>query len=180
MHREAVVLIAMLVATSTATAQTDSAPQWPVDSRVRIRTTSNQTVVGQLAEVRGDTLVIRKEAALFRPWKRILADSARQIEISRDRYISAERVVGGALAGAAATVVMGFVMDAVMPDPCTGDGCEDSGPIDLDVTVLGAAAGAIGGAMYLADRWEEVPKPLRVSVAPARGQARVVFSLSFR
>ena len=180
MHRQAIALIAMLVAASTATAQTDSAPQWPVDSRVRIRTMSNQTVVGRLAEVRGDTLVIRKEGALFRPWKRILADSARQIEVSRDRYISAGRVVGGALAGAAAMVAMGFVMDAVMPDLCTGDGCEDSRAIHTDVVVLGAAVGAIGGAMYLADRWEEVPKPVRVSVAPARGQARVVFSLSFR
>jgi hypothetical protein len=169
-----------LIAASTASAQTDSAPHWPVATRVRVQTASNRTVVGQLAEVRGDTLVIQEEWALFGGRKRVPVESVRRIEISRDRYISAGRVVGGALGGAAAAVLTAFLVDAVMPDLCTGDGCEDTSPIQPDLIALGAVLGALGGVIDRADRWEQLPRPIRVNVAPERGEARLVLSFSFR
>ena len=179
MRRIATVLAATLVTTTVAAAQSDSASQWPVGSRVRIRTTK-ETVIGQLTEVRGDTLVIRKDDALFRPWKKIPADSATGLAISRKRYISSERIIGGALGGAAAMVLTYVVMDAVMPDLCTGDGCDDSGPRYVQGAVLGGVVGGLSGVVFPADRWEEVPTPMRVGFLPSRKETRVGFSMSFR
>lgn len=178
--RRLVAAFAIALAVAPVGAQTDSIAQWPVEARVRIRTTNNRTVIGQLTEVRGDTLIVRKEGALFRPWTKILADSAGHIEVSRSRYISAERVAWGALAGAAGMVLTYVVMDAVMPDVCVFGSCEDSSPDYVRAGALGAAAGALSGVLYLADRWEGVPKPLRVGFAPARGQARIALSFAFR
>ena len=168
-----------LIATSAASAQTDSTPQWPVDSRVRVHTTNNRTVIGRLAEVRGDTLVIRDQWALFGGRKRVLAASVQRIDVSREQYISAGRAVGGAVAGAATMVAMGYLYDAVLPDLC-GQGCKETSPIQPDLIAMGALLGAMGGAMNMADRWEEIPRPVRVNVAPDRGEARIVLSFSFR
>ncbi|HJU69277.1 MAG TPA: hypothetical protein VJ650_13635 [Gemmatimonadaceae bacterium] len=179
MRRIAHALAIALAMTSVAGAQADSVSQWPVGSRVRIRTTK-ESVVGQLTELRGDTLVIRKEDALFRPWKRIHVDSALALAVSRGRYISGERVAGGALGGAAAMVLTYVLMDAVIPDMCTGDGCDDSGPGYVQAALLGGAVGALGAVVIPADRWEEVPKPLRVSLVPWREHTRLVLSFSFR
>ena len=179
MRSIAYALAIALVATSVAGAQSDSASQWPVGSRVRIKTTKG-SVVGHLTELRGDTLIIRKADALFRPWKKILVDSAVALDVSRGRYISADQVVRGALAGAAAMVLTYVLMDAVLPDLCTGDGCDNSGPNYLQGAALGGAVGALGGVAIPADRWEEVPKPIRVGLDPTRGQARLAFSFSFR
>lgn len=179
MRRIATVLAITLVVTTVADAQSDSASQWPVGSRVRIRTTK-QAIVGQLTELRGDTLVIRKDDALFRPWKKIPVDSAVGLAVSRGRYISSEQVIGGALGGAAAMVLTYVLMDAVIPDMCTGDGCDDSGPDYVQAAALGGAVGALGGVVFPADRWEEVPRPMRVGFLPSRREARVAFSLSFR
>ena len=178
--RRLVAAFAIALAVAPVGAQTDSIARWPVESRVRIRTTTNQTVIGQLTEVRGDTLIVRKEGALFRPWRKVLVDSAGRIEVSRSRYISAERVAGGALAGAAGMILTYVLMDAVMPDFCIWGNCGDSSPDYAQAGALGAAAGALSGVLHLADRWEEVPKPLRVGFAPARGEARIALSFAFR
>ena len=178
--RRLVAAFAIALAAAPVAAQADSIARWPVESRVRIRTTNNQTVIGQLTEVRGDTLIVRKEGALFRPWKKVLADSAGRIEVSRGRYISGERVAEEALAGAAVVILTYVVMDAVIPDFCDSDNCGASFPDYARAGALGAAAGALSGVLHPADRWEEVPKPVRVGFVPARGQARIGFSFAFR
>ena len=179
MRRIAHAFAIVLITTSVAGAQSDSGSQWPVGSRVRIRT-AKESIVGHLTELRGDTLIIRKDEALFRPWKKILVDSTVALAVSRGRYISADKVVRGALAGAAAMVLTYVLMDAVLPDMCTGDGCDNSGPNYLQGAALGGAVGALEGVVIPADRWEEVPMPVRVGLDTTRGQARLAFSLSFR
>ena len=178
--RRLVAAFAIALAAAPVGAQSDSIARWPVESRVRIRTTNNQTVIGQLTEVRGDTLIVRKDGALFRRWKKVLADSAGRIEVSRGRYISGERVAVGALAGAAGAILASVVMDAVMSDFCMWETCGNSSPDYARAGALGAAAGALSGLMNPADRWEEVPKAVRVGFAPARGQARIALSFAFR
>lgn len=179
MRRIASALAVALVVVSAAGAQSDSGSQWPVGSRVRIRTTK-ETIVGQLTELRGDTLVIRKDDALFHPWKRVPVDSAVALAVSRGRYISSERVIGGALGGAAAMVLTYVLMDAVVPDMCSGDGCDDSGPSYVQAALLGGAVGALGGVVFPADRWEELRTPVRIGLLPSGKEARVAISLRFR
>lgn len=179
MHRHLAVLMALLVSAPLVSAQSDSVVGWPVGSRVRVWTAAHRHVVGELSEVRGDTLIITKTGMSRHQW-RLHADSTQRVEISRGQYVSAERVVGGALGGAAASLLMYVLMDNAIPDWCTGDGCSESDPDYFQTAAIGAAVGAALGAMRLADRWEDAPKPVRVSIAPTHRQARVALSLAFR
>jgi hypothetical protein len=163
----------------TASAQMDSAATWPIGSRVRVWTAPGRNVAGELTEVRGDTLIVTKTGISSHSWT-LHVDSARRIEVSRGRYVSADRIVAGALLGAASVLAFVSLFDAAIPDLCPWEQCAESGPTNAQLTMMGAAAGAVAGAMRLADRWEEVSKPVRVSIVPQHREARVAIAVIWR
>lgn len=168
----AVAAVALLVA-GPLRAQSDTASTWPVGSRVRVSTQTTRKVVGKLSEVRGDTLVIRTGSGLIRFRRKVHADSSLSIEISRERYVSARRIAGGALAGAIGGVLLSVVLDEAVGDICVFGECSTSDPDYARGALIGGVGGALAGAMSFADRWEKVPSPVRVSVEPGGRRAQL-------
>ncbi|HEU5184625.1 MAG TPA: hypothetical protein VFU01_08650 [Gemmatimonadaceae bacterium] len=173
-------LIVALLAAPSSSAQTDTALQVAVGSRVRVRTPHSGTLIGELTEARGDTLVIRNSAWPLTSRTVVLDPSAR-VDVSRGRYVSGRRVLGYALGCAGATVVLyELFIDDVVDDFCPLGGCELSGSDYARAAGIGAAAGAVLGVILRAERWERVRSPLRVGVDPSHRQARFTVALTFR
>lgn len=174
-------LIGALLAAPSSSAQTDTALQVVVGSRVRVRAPHDRTLVGELTEARGDTLVIRKSASPLTSRTTVVLDSSTRVDISRGRYVSGRRVLGYALGGGGATVVWyALFMNAVVDDVCPLSECEMSGSDYAHAAGIGAAAGAVLGLIIRAERWERVRNPLHLGVDPSHRQARLTVALTFR
>lgn len=174
-------LIVALLAAPSASAQTDTALQVAVGSRVRVRTPGQHTFIGELTEARGDTLVIRRSAWPLTSRRTVVLDSSARVDISRGRYVSGQRVIGYALGGAGVVVVWyALFVQGVFDDLCPLSECELSGSDYAEAAGIGAAAGALLGVIMRAERWERVRSPLRVGVDPSHRQARVTVALAFR
>jgi hypothetical protein len=66
LRRHIGVLATALITASSLSAQSEAAP-WPIGSRVRIWTDTASTVIGQLIDVRGDTLIVDDKPHEFCP-----------------------------------------------------------------------------------------------------------------
>ena len=174
-------LIVALLAAPSSSAQTNTALQVAVGSRVRVRTAGQQTFIGELTEARGDTLVIRRSAWSLGSRTTVVLDSFARVDVSRGRYVSSRRVVGYALGGAGVMVVWYAVfVQGLFDDLCPFSECELSGSDYAEAAGIGAAAGALLGVMMRAERWERVRNPLRVGIDPSHRQARLTVALTFR
>jgi hypothetical protein len=95
----------------------------PADSRVRATLQDGEQVIGRIAEVRGDTLVVIRDGLLRHSRARLHADQVTRVDVSRGKYVSAERVISGGLLGA----LVGLVVVRLMPESntvrCSGDVC---------------------------------------------------------
>ena len=174
-------LIVALLAAPSSSAQTDTALQVAVGSRVRVRTARQHAFTGELAEARGDTLVIRGSAWPLTSRRTVVLDSSARVDISRGRYVSGQRVIGYALGGAGAVVVWyALFVQGVFDNLCPLNECELSGSDYAEAAGIGAAAGALLGVIMRSERWERVRSPLRVGFDPPHRQARVTVTLALR
>jgi hypothetical protein len=174
-------LIIALLAAPSSSAQTETALQVAVGSRVRVRAAGQHTFIGELTEARGDTLVIRRSSGPLASRTTVVLDSSARVEVSRGRYVSGQRVLGYALGGAGATVLWyALFMNAVVDDVCPLSECEMPATDYAEAAGIGAAAGALLGVILRAERWERVRSPLRVGVDPSHRQARVTVALTYR
>ena len=175
MHRAKLAFLAtLLVAASDVAAQSTLA----ANSRVRVVSWNGQRVIGRLAKIRGDTLIVVQDGLLWNPTYRIPVDRATRVEVSRGKYVHPARVIGGALLGAAAGVLTVHVVPGLTKTRCSADVCGTSSAVGEGM-VIGAAAGVVLGVLTPADRWEAVPKPVRLGLGGDARQARLGVSLSF-
>jgi hypothetical protein len=180
MHRLMLLAIVTLGVAKVG-AQTPAPVSWPVGERVRVWTSPFQKVVGKLAEVRGDTLVVHRPGPFFTTKaSKVVADSAVRIDVSKGRRLSVAHAAIGALAGAGLAVVLTGAVDHAVGDFCMLGECSESDPDIAGAALLGAAMGAVAGALKLEDRWREFPVPGRVQIAPSARGASIGLSFAFR
>lgn len=180
--RTGILAVALALATvSVATAQSDTTVSWPVGSRVRVWTGNAGGVVGQLIDVRRDTLIIDDTPrASRRPYVRIPARSTIRIEVSDGRRLNARNIAWGTLSGAAAGLLATFVfVDVLVAEFCWAD-CGDPEPDYRTAALIGAGLGALIGAARRVDEWREVPVPARLIIAPSSRRTVIGLSLTFR
>ena len=163
----------LLIAAPAIRAQTTV----PVNSRVRVEFGDGERVIGKLTENRGDTLVVIDEGLIWDSKYRIPADRMRRIDVSREKYVSAGRLFGGALLGALGALVTVAVVPGLV-EYCSGDTC-DLGSGFAAAMLVGIAGGVTLGYLTPADRWEAVPSPVRVGVGGGGQRARLGISLAF-
>lgn len=171
----------LLLCTSvlTSLAPAVAAAQRPLDpqpgERVRFRTRQGFTT-GSLIALTGDTVVIAEQQDGRTVQHSYRTGSLRSFEVRRGRRGHPVRgMFIGALVGAVAGPAIGQASCGAGDSWCFG------GVYGL---MLGpptcALLGAITGALVRTDRWTRVRRaPVRVSVAPAGGGARLGVSLSF-
>lgn len=117
----------------------------PLGTRVRVAAPDvlPSRFTGRATGMKGDTLLLMKRNEdLVVPF-----DAVRSLEISRGR----DRLLGGAigvLAGAAAGLAWGAILDAGCTDYCFGL---------LIGPILGVPTGAVAGALIGKERWERIP-----------------------
>jgi hypothetical protein len=170
------IVIASIVSTSL-TAQ--EIPGEPVaGQRVRIRVETGDRVVGKLAEVRGDTLLIQEDGVWFAPRTRVPMSSVHRIEVSRGRYISGRNLTVGILAGVAFGFFTLLIVEDQMQNVCIFGDCSDPSGDVANAVLLGAGAGLVLGLTKRADRWAEVPAhPVRVGLVPSASGVGVKISV---
>ena len=148
------------------------------DSRVRVTLQHGQQVIGRVAEVRGDTVVVIKDGLLWRPRVVLRADQMTGVDVSRGKYVSVGRVIAGGLVGA----LGGLIVYRLMPEPtsyrCSGDVCitkeKSKAPF-----LIGASGGVILGVVLPVDQWQAVPPPVRLGLGGDFRQARLGVSFAF-
>ena len=175
MHRAVLALLAtLLIGAPRIQAQTTL----PVDSRLRVTLQDGQQVIGRVAETRGDTVVVIKDGMLRQPRVRLHADQITRVDVSRGKYVSVGRVIGGGLVGA----LVGLVVVRLTPEPttlrCDGDICRTD-PKSNAAVLVGAAGGVLLGLVVPVDRWHPVAPPVRVGLGGDARQARLGFSFAF-
>ena len=146
----------------------------PANARVRVVSWNGQQVIGRLAETRGDTLVVVKDGLLWNPTYRIPVDRTTRVDVSRGKYVHPGRVVGGVLLGGLGGYIAGSLISITK---CSGDVC-GTGPAFPAALASGVAGGVMLGVFTPADRWEAVPKPVRVGFGGDGRHARVGVSLA--
>ena len=172
MHRAQLALLATLL---TAAPGIQAQSPLTANARVRVSSWNGQQVIGRLAEVRGDTLIVIKDGLLWNPTYRIPVDRTTRVDVSRGKYVHAGRVIGGALLGALGGYIAGFFISTT---ECSGDVC-GTGPAFPAANAIGVAGGVMLGVFTPADRWEPVPKPVRVGLGGDGRHARVGVLLAF-
>jgi hypothetical protein len=178
MRRYVIALAAALTA-APLSAQTDTAEGWPVGSRVRVWTAANRNVVGQLKEIRSDTLIIEMTGILTHE-ARIPTTWAVRVDISEGQRLSLANVAEGALGGAALGALTTLVLDEALGDLCPRDECEGRSADYKLATILGAVVGAVAGATQLEDKWREVGFPGRITIEPGARRTGIGLSIAFR
>ena len=172
MHRATLALLAtLLIVAPRVHAQSTI----PANARVRITSWNGQRVIGRLAEVHGDTLIVIQHGVLWSPTFRIPVDRRTRVDVSRGKYVHPGRVIGGALLGVVGGFIAGMVFSTTQ---CSGDVC-GTGPAFPAAMAIGIAGGVILGVLTPADRWEGVPSPVRVGLGGDARRARVGVSLAF-
>ena len=172
MHRARLALLAtLLIVAPGIQAQATLA----ANARVRVSSWNGQQVIGRLAEVRGDTLVVIKDGLLWNPTYRIPLDRRTRVDVSRGKYVHPGRVIGGALLGALGGYIAGIFIPTT---ECSGDVC-GTGPAFPAAMAIGVAGGVVLGVLTPADRWEAVSPPVRVGVGGDARHARIGVSLAF-
>ena len=182
--RWSMLFIFVVAMVSEAGGQSDSAAaRWPeVGSRVRITTYANRTVTGDLVNLRGDTLVVRTVRQLSTQLRHIPAgkvelipgSAVARVEVSRGRGFKVERVIGGALLGAAAGLAMAGTAEAML------GGFGKNSPDYGKAAAAGAAVGAVLGAATPGDRWEQTSHPTPPTLAPTTRVVRLRLTPTFR
>ena len=160
-------------------AQIDTLAQWPVGSRVRVWTGTDRHVVGRLAEIRADTLIVEMSGILTLEAK-ILAKSAVRVDVSDGQRLSPANIARGALGGAVLGALTTFVRDEARGDMCLDGACEESGADYRLAISLGAVVGAVAGATQLEDKWRAVGFPGRITIAPSPRRTGIGLSIAFR
>jgi len=128
-----------------------------VGTRVRVRLEGDPfQLVGYIAEVRRDTLLLARPAVQFERWRPLAVSAIEQLDVSAGHT---RRTALGFVIGAVAGVALTAAYNGVIQSQCFND-CPDR----VSVTI-GAAVGsvALGSAFYFvrAERWLPiaVPKP---------------------
>jgi hypothetical protein len=132
-------------------------------------------VTGQLVEVRGDTVVVVKSNGLLIA---VPGSLTRSIAVSRGKRASVGRVIGGALSGAAASLLATAVIPGLSVTKCSADICYTS-PAFENALFIGLVGGSMLGAILVVVRWETVPAPVRVGFGGGFRETRVGVSLTF-
>jgi hypothetical protein len=174
MHRAMLAAIAtLLMAAPSVYTQTNV----PANSRVRVEMRDGHHVIGRLTDVRADTLVVIDDGLILDSKYHIPGNQVRRIDVSREKYVSAGRVVGGALVGAVAGYVAAFLVPG-LAQQCSADVCESGSGLAAAILV-GIGAGVTLGYLTPADRWEAVPSPVRVGLGGDATHARVGILIAF-
>jgi hypothetical protein len=163
------VVAAASVAAPFARAQASGSLSAALTAGTRVRVTVPGRIVsrrvGTIADMRGDTLVLRmddREVALS-------AASIGQIEVSRGQRSRGEGALIGMTAGLPTGAVVGFgVAYATIGGRCAE--CDIVYPVFVSLgAVAGAVAGTVVGAANPGERWVRVPFRTRFGVAPRPG-----------
>lgn len=149
----------------------------PPDSRVRVTLRDERRVTGKLSDVRGDTLVVIGDGLLFHPTWRVPGDQTKSVEVSRGKYRSAGRVVAGGLLGAGLAFLATRTIPGLVDDECSADVC--SSPSVAGPVFVGFLGGGVLGAFSRGDRWESVPRPVRVGFGGEPDGARLGIAFAF-
>jgi hypothetical protein len=147
-------------------------PGMTEDRRVRVLTTDNASIVGNVVRFAGDTLAIATASGEIQriPWSAVQA-----VEASRGkaRRIGQSAAIG---AGVGATVGLGAVVSCNDSDGFIT--CRDMAPVLIGGSVLiGSAVGALVGARG-PERWERLPIRPGIGMAPTSRGARAFFAMS--
>ena len=173
MHRASLAVITtLLIAAPAIHAQTTV----PLNSRVRVEFGDGERVIGTLTGDRGDTLIVIRDGLLWDSKYRIPARRITRVDVSRGKHVSRGRVVGSAVLGAVGGMLMVYVIPE-LSSQCSDDVC--AGPRAMEAMVVGAASGVIIGSLIPVDRWEAVPRPVRVGLGGDARHARLGISLAF-
>ena len=175
MHRAKLGLLATLVIIPPRVHAQTSLPE---NARVRVTSWNGERVIGRLAEVRGDTLVVVQDGLLWNPMYRIPVDRRTRVDISRGKYVHPGRVIGGAVLGAVGAFMAVSLVPGLTRTRCSGDVCSTSPAID-EALFVGVAGGVILGVLTPGDRWETVHSPVRVGLGGDARHARLGVSLAF-
>jgi hypothetical protein len=174
-----IIVLAAALTTAPLAAQTDTLARWPVGSRVRVWTGPNRNVVGQLKEIRHDTLIIEMTGILTHE-ARIPTTWAVRIDVSDGQRLSPANIAKGALGGAALGALTTLVRDEALGDLCPLGECEERRADYKLAMILGAAVGAAAGATQLDDKWRAVGFPGRITIAPGARRTGIGLSIAFR
>ena len=164
-------LVTLFIAGPVVHAQTTI----PASSKVRVSLRDGSRVTGKLVDVRGDTVIVAKRNGLVIA---VPGHLTRRVAVSRGKRASAGRVISGALAGAAASLLATAVIPELSSMKCSADVCY-AGPEFEKALVIGMIGGGMVGAMFVVDRWETVPGPLRVGFGGDGRRARLGVSFAF-
>lgn len=137
-------------------------------SRVRV-TTASDRLVGRFVELRGETLVLARDARGETETLRVDRREVVTIELSEHRSRKGSWAARGALAGVLAAIVVGV---AAGDDCSSGDSlCFDHGTVALGTAILSVPVGAlVGAAVAPGEKWRPVPvEGLSVRPVAARG-----------
>jgi hypothetical protein len=111
-------------------------------------------LVGYIAEVRRDTLMLARPAVQFERWRPLAVSAIEQLDVSAGHR---RRTALGFVIGAVSGVVLTAAYNGIIQSQCFSN-CPE--PVSVAV---GAAAGsiALGGAFYFvrAERWLPVALP---------------------
>lgn len=126
------------------------------------------TIVGTLAEIEADALVVAAPAGRVRLPRAAIEDL--QVKRGRSRGHAA-------LIGAGVGAAVGLVIGGVATSRCSG---ESFCGLEMFLPVLTAPAGALIGALAGGQRWVAAEAPhMAFSLGPARGGLGVAATLSF-
>jgi hypothetical protein len=137
-------------------------------SRVRV-TTASDRLVGRFVELRGETLVLARDAGGETETLRVDRREVVGIELSERGGRRRSWAARGALAGVLAAIAVGI---AAGDDCSSGDTlCFDHATVALGTAIVAVPAGAlVGAAVAPGERWRPVPvEGLSVQPVAARG-----------
>jgi hypothetical protein len=163
------IVTTLLVALRGAAAQTTL----QADARVRVSLRDGHPVIGRLAEVRGDTLVVIRDGVFFHPTYRLAPDVTTRVDVSQGKYVSSGYVLAGMLLGLGGA----FVFSMLNGPECSGDVC--SSELEAKTLFLGGVAGALLPVAFPIDRWEPIPRPIRLGLGGGLRHGRLGGTIAF-
>lgn len=170
----AATLLALALAPVIASAQS-SISELPHGVRLRVQSPSfgSESLVGRLAGVRGDTLLLEQATSPFVVRSiPVVLDPRCRVEVSLEQSTFAPQ---GAALGAGLGLVFGLFVSgfqSALESLGTGEKHREDGPI-LAGLAIGAIAGVAMGSAIPRDRWAPVamnPSPFGLRIEPLSGE----------
>jgi hypothetical protein len=179
--------LALLLAAHVSMAEEDASPK-PAPPRVRVTTTDQKSLVGNLAALTPDEIVLVQKGDEKDKEVRLKRAAISRLEVSRRRSNRGKAIGIGFLSGAVAGTGVGLATRddcSDIPPFCTFDGCAKPMCFN-DATiagsvVLGVVAGSLVGlAVSHGEKWQgTTPENLRLVLVPRRGGIALKLAFEF-